>query len=92
MPGGRVDPGETLAAAAARELLEETRVRVASQPTCVARLAIGSFDLHVLDFGIADPLPRPVAASDALDARFVAPETLGEDEVTPGLLEILTRR
>ncbi len=92
LPGGRALHGESLAACAARELLEETGLVVAPLPELplVARLEVGSYDLHVVLVGAYAPTHGvPVAGSDALEARFHALASLREDDVTPGLLDVL---
>jgi 8-oxo-dGTP diphosphatase len=74
VPGGRVEPGESLTAACAREVLEETGLRVAVGPLVgqVERPAPdGSTyvidDLSCTVLGPVDPTP----GDDADDARWV---------------------
>lgn len=75
LPGGRVELGETLAAAAARELAEETTITAANlRPLDLAEVidpggAGGHFVLVVFtgDFRSG----TPVAGDDAVEARWV---------------------
>ena len=93
VPGGRVDPGESDAAATAREVLEETAVAVQ-----VGRLA-GTVERDAPGGGvyvIRDYLCRPVAGStvvragdDAADARWFSVEELRGLTTAPGLVAAL---
>lgn len=84
-PGGKVEPGETLEAAARRELMEETGLGAeALRP--VAEIHIdGSGEGHPLDyrltvFGAAYAGGEPLAGDDAASAAFY---TLAEMETMP---------
>jgi 8-oxo-dGTP diphosphatase len=92
VPGGRVEAGEELRAAVAREVREETAVEV----------EVGAFagwverfddDHHfvILDF-FATPVPagqRSQAGDDATDARWVPVHEVAGYELTAGLLMFL---
>lgn len=92
LPGGRVEDGEQLEAAAHRELLEETGLVADGRAHEVAVVEEGRYAIHVLALGPATAKwGIPTAGSDALDARFVDVHSLAESEVTAGLLELLTR-
>ena len=92
LPGGRVEPRETDAAAVVRELREETGLEVA-----VGRL-VGSLDRPGLDgvtYDIHDYAATVAggglrAGDDAVDARWVTPAGLRVLPTTPGLLDALT--
>jgi ADP-ribose pyrophosphatase YjhB (NUDIX family) len=91
LPGGRCEPGEAPAAAAVREVLEETGLRV------VATQLIGQVDLPgpgsgeyaVEDFACTLVGGRLEPGDDADDARFVPVAELPALPLTPGLLDTL---
>jgi ADP-ribose pyrophosphatase YjhB (NUDIX family) len=99
LPGGHVEPGEPIAGAACREVLEETGVtcRILGLVDCHEVIRHGGpgagVDWHYV---IAVHYGRwvsgePVAASDCRSARFVGLDDLGSVTLTPGA-EALIRR
>ena len=98
VPGGRVEPGETLAAAVEREVLEETGLRVQCGEFVgwVERIS-EPFHFVIMDF-VAVPaeavtpgngLPRLRAGDDAAYAAWVALADLEWITVVAGLREFL---
>lgn len=94
VPGGRVEPDETIAEAVTRELREETGIEGVCGPLIgVCELLpelTGDRHLVVLDhevtlFGPAEP----VAGSDVTDARWVPLGDVAEHRLAPGLAELL---
>ncbi|MDF2975771.1 MAG: hydrolase [Actinomycetospora sp.] len=75
LPGGRVEPGETAAGATAREVAEETGLRVAvgDEVGSVRRPAPDGrvFVIHDFRCRPLDPDAMPRAGDDAADARWV---------------------
>lgn len=85
LPGGAQTVGETLFEAAAREVLEETGLVVEPQAVVTAldsisRDPVGEIQFH---YTLVEVLAEcgegePVAADDAMDARWVTPEQVPE--------------
>ena len=98
LPGGHIEPGERALAAAHRELAEETGVEadlkgVADAVDVVLRHEDGSLRAHYVLTAFYGVWLRgePVAASDAMDARWVAPETLDAFNLTPGAADVILK-
>jgi ADP-ribose pyrophosphatase YjhB (NUDIX family) len=66
LPGGKLEPGEALAAAVARELVEETGLVGSVGPLCgIAERAGPGFHYVILDFWVDAPAGDAVAGDDA---------------------------
>lgn len=92
IPGGHVEADESPADAAVRETSEETGlvVRVLQHVGTVTREASDVDEFVIDDFlcELVEP-GEPVAADDALAARFVPVGELSRIDLVPGLLEAL---
>lgn len=92
LPGGKVERGETLAQAVARELFAETGVRAKHGPLVeVFEYIDEHFHYVILDYRLTDPEGEPRAGEDALDARYFSLEEAAALETTVGLMPILRR-
>lgn len=94
VPGGRVEVGETLAEAVTRELREETGMEGVCGPLIGWTELVPDSDVEhhlvILDFEVSlFDAAEPVAASDALDARWVPVGDVAEMRLAPGLAEFL---
>lgn len=91
VPGGRVEPGETLAEAVVREVAEETGLEVVCGELVglVERMGpdhhfvIVDFTATLLDHG------EPVAGDDAAEVAWVAVGELSDLALVEGLLDFL---
>ncbi|MDQ3660919.1 MAG: NUDIX hydrolase [Actinomycetota bacterium] len=92
LPGGRLEHGECLVEAAAREVLEETGVEVKVSDLLGVYEALGDTHFVVLDYigeavgGAAEPR----GGEDAAEARWVPLEEISTLDCTPRLSETLT--
>lgn len=82
LPAGRVEPGETFAAAAVRETLEESGVPVTLTGILRVEHAPQLAATRVRVIYIAEPAsdvsPKSVADEESLEARWVAPADLNQ--------------
>ena len=92
VPGGRLEPRETLAQAVAREVREETGLIAEVGPlVCVFERMADDYHFVILDY-LARPIGgKLVAGSDASNARFVAEAELSSLALTDGLVDVLAR-
>jgi ADP-ribose pyrophosphatase YjhB (NUDIX family) len=95
LPGGKLEAGESLIAACAREIREETGISAeVKQIVAVVERRVENFHYVIIDF-LADLAlgtdSQPVAASDAGEARWVAVRELAHYDLVEGLEEIIRR-
>ena len=91
VPGGRVEPGETLAEAVVRELVEETGLEGVADHFVgwVERIGEGHHYV-ILDFVVTILEPRdPVAGADAAEAAWVPLDEVVDRGLVDGLAEFL---
>jgi 8-oxo-dGTP diphosphatase len=92
VPGGRVEPGESLAEAVEREVREETGLPVRAGEL-VGRVRVPGpgvvYDVVDLACALLDPEAVPVAGDDADEVTFADAAALVGLSCTDGLLESL---
>ena len=90
VPGGRVEPDETVRHAVAREVREETGLDVeVGDLAWWGRLGSGDHPYLVFDYLASISGGDLRAGSDALEARWVPIERLDELPLVPSMLELL---
>ena len=92
-PGGRVEFGESLHTALHREVDEETGLRIEILGLAgwreVLPAAGGGGHYVILSFAARWTAKEPVLNDEHDDFKWLAPEGLGDLEVTGGLLEVI---
>ncbi|GAB4270550.1 MAG: NUDIX hydrolase [Methylomicrobium sp.] len=95
IPGGKLEPGESLAEACCREFEEETglRVRIVSLVALVER-RIEDFHYVIADFWVEltdDSAAIPTANSDVSEALWISLERLDDYQTVTGLAVIIEK-
>jgi len=95
IPGGKLEPGESLVEACQREYYEETNLEVeVKQIVAVVERKLEGFHYVIVDFYVElvdEDKCIPVAQSDVADAKWVSLDGLEQYVLVVGLKEIIMR-
>lgn len=90
VPGGRVEPGEYLSAAVAREVAEETGLQIVVGDLLGILEVVGDPHYVILDFiATVETRSEPVAGDDVSEARWVPLDEVDALECTPRFVETM---
>ena len=91
LPGGRIEPGETIEQCAVREIMEEARITIRNpRPVMVQNLGRdGSFRLAV--FATTDFTGKVIPSDEVADHKWVEPSALISFRTTSRLDDVLAR-
>lgn len=95
IPGGKLEPGESLVEACRREYYEETHLDVeVKQIVAVVERRLEGFHYVIVDFFVElvdEGKCFPIAQSDVAEAKWVSLDGLGQYELVVGLADIIAR-
>lgn len=95
IPGGRHEPGESLAEACRREFHEETSIEIeVKNIIAVVERRLEGFHYVIIDFLVQlidESSAVPLARSDVADAQWIGLDDLARYELVVGLEEIILR-
>jgi ADP-ribose pyrophosphatase YjhB (NUDIX family) len=92
LPGGKVEPGEDVAAAVEREVLEETGLAVDAGPVIeIVTLNAEGFvyEIHEILCELRRPSPAPRAGDDARAVTWIGAAGLDDLGVTPEVRRVI---
>lgn len=95
VPGGKLEPGESLVQACQREVLEETGLSIELGPlVAVVERVFDDYHYVILDYlatPALDSIQRPAPGGDVDAAAWVRQANLDEYDLTEGLQVIIVR-
>lgn len=95
IPGGRLEPGESLVDACRREFYEETNLDIeVKNIVAVVERQLEGFHYVVIDYRVYlvdEEKSVPTAQSDVAEAKWIGLADLGQYELVWGLAEIIMR-
>ncbi len=95
IPGGKLEPGESLVEACQREIKEETGLDTeVKNIVAVVERRVEGFHYVIIDYLVQlsdEENSQPVAQSDVSEARWVSLENLFDYDLVAGLAEIILR-
>ncbi len=95
IPGGKLEPGESLVEACRREFYEETNLDVdVKHIVAVVDRQLEGFHYVIIDFYVELVDERkctPIALSDVAEAKWIGLDEFGQYDLVTGLAEIIKR-